>query len=253
MRKLQLVIAFFSLVLVLEVMAAEKPKEECDLKNVVRNGTLAEIHAQIKMGCDINAQNDKGKLTALHAATMAEDVEVMQILIKAGANVNMKDMTGKTALHWAAMFHAPEEAELLLNSGAKVDSLDEKKRTALHMVAMTGVGPAGLLIDKGASLSLKSGNGLTPLHYAVVGGHERMIVLLLKKGARVDVLDSQGRTPLQLAKIYNSESAMELLADPEKAKQKVFKPRKHKHNHKHHDHGPEDEACEPEKEKAAER
>ncbi|MBW1810200.1 MAG: ankyrin repeat domain-containing protein [Deltaproteobacteria bacterium] len=118
--------------------------------------------------------------------------------------------------------------------------------TKLDMVFLT----VSLLIDKGASLSLKSGNGLTPLHYAVVGGHERMIVLLLKKGARVDVLDSQGRTPLQLAKIYNSESAMELLADPEKAKQKVFKPRKHKH--KHHDHEPEDNADEPEKEKAAE-
>lgn len=42
------------------------------------------------------------------------------------------------------------------------------------------------LLEKGAYVNTQ-GNGLAPLHYAVLRGHEAVVRLLLKKGARVNI------------------------------------------------------------------
>ena len=59
--------------------------------------------------------------------------------------------------------------------------------TALHCAARSGKPQAALaLIDRGASLSAKTRNGLTPLHMATQGDHTDCVELLLASNADID-------------------------------------------------------------------
>jgi len=50
----------------------------------------------------VNAEDDKG-ITALHSAAMMGHIEIADLLIAKGADVNAKDeITGWTPLHYAA-------------------------------------------------------------------------------------------------------------------------------------------------------
>jgi ankyrin repeat protein len=50
-------------------------------------------------GADLNAPNDDGE-TPLMRAVMMGDAELVEALVKAGANVNAADKSGKTALDY---------------------------------------------------------------------------------------------------------------------------------------------------------
>lgn len=62
----------------------------------------------------------------------------MEILLKAGVNINMKDDWGSTALY-AAAFHGKEEVvRILLKNGADVDVKVVDGKTPLYIAASNG-------------------------------------------------------------------------------------------------------------------
>lgn len=84
----------------------------------------------INAGADVNAQSVTG-ISALDQAVIrsASNQDQVKLLINAGANVNMRDSSGMTPL-MRAIFQK-ETVELLLNSGADINIRDNKGRTAL--------------------------------------------------------------------------------------------------------------------------
>ena len=95
-----------------------------------------------------------------------------EVLLLAGANVELPDDEGRTALSYAAEAGAKVVVELLINHGACLDGKDEKGRTALSYAAeysTTAYATPGLielLIDRGACLEVEDNTGKTPLWYA---------------------------------------------------------------------------------------
>eukprot|EP00730_Choanoeca_flexa_P004505 TRINITY_DN11715_c0_g1_i15.p2 TRINITY_DN11715_c0_g1~~TRINITY_DN11715_c0_g1_i15.p2 ORF type:complete len:163 (+),score=15.11 TRINITY_DN11715_c0_g1_i15:858-1346(+) len=78
----------------------------------------------ISMGADVNAKvsdswHQHG--TPLHFASRGS-VELTELLLAAGANVNARNQEGNTPLHIA---HSVEVAELLVAAGADIESLNE--------------------------------------------------------------------------------------------------------------------------------
>ena len=53
-----------------------------------------------------------------------------------------------------------------------------------------------LLLDKGAQLEARNGNGNTPLHYAADHGHVEIVRLLCDRGADVEARSNGGWRPL---------------------------------------------------------
>ena len=54
----------------------------------------------------------------------------------------------------------------------------------------------------GASLASVDKEGLTPLSWACLKGHQNVVQFLVEQGAIIDHTDKNGRTPLDLAAFY---------------------------------------------------
>lgn len=89
---------------------------------------------------------------------------------------------------------------LLLNAGAKVETEDDVKETALDEAAFfSGKEAVALLLAHGANVAHKDDVGQTALHRAVDGDKADTVALLLAHGADVNAREDDGETPLAIA------------------------------------------------------
>uniref|UniRef100_A0A0K0F903 ANK_REP_REGION domain-containing protein n=1 Tax=Strongyloides venezuelensis TaxID=75913 RepID=A0A0K0F903_STRVS len=113
----------------------------------------------------------KDNYTALHVAVQNNKPEVVETLIGFGADVHLHGgENGETPLHVAANFHeesATECALMLLKSGAQPNVRMNDGQTSLHVAAKQGIKKMILLLlEEGADPTIVSNNGETPLHIA---------------------------------------------------------------------------------------
>jgi hypothetical protein len=114
--------------------------------------------------------------------------------------VNWKDQAyigdGRTALHQAAANGNVELLELLLSHGAQIDSFNSIGETPLHYAARFGsLKAVKILINEGAWIDQRTKHTrATPLLIASESGHESIIRELLENGAKKDAKDTFGKT-----------------------------------------------------------
>ena len=150
---------------------------------------------------------DRWHRTALHWSVVNQQMEILNVLIEAGASVNGLHMPNKkhnkstslpreAPLHSAARLPANAAAPLLmrlLDASADPNPLDQFGQTPLHVAA--------------------AASGQEPCaRCASVGEGTAAVKALLEAGAKADVVDASGRTARQLAEQQMaSEEVIELL------------------------------------------
>ena len=95
-------------------------------------------------------------------------VECRRLIDTGEANVNEdRDHYGCTALHWASYRGYLEISELLVSSGADVNIRDSDGWTALHCASINGhLKIVQLLLCQGADMSIRASDGRTALDMA---------------------------------------------------------------------------------------
>ena len=148
--------------------------------------------APIKISLDPGATLNFGRgATSLMRAARTNDVEVMRLLLDAGADPSITQADGTTVLMIAAgqglgaprgdgprirvptEVGAVEAVRLLLDRGVPINATSNSGNTALHAAVTRGDSIVKLLAERGADLNAKNKAGLTPLDLALGGGGGR--------------------------------------------------------------------------------
>jgi uncharacterized protein len=142
-------------------------------------------------------------ITPLYLAAVNGNAAIMERLLKAGADPNSTAQEGQTMLMTAALSGKADAVRLLLTRGATVDTKEPYRgQTALMWAAAEGnTAAVDVLLEAGASLTLKSNGGFTPLLFAVRNAHIDTAVTLLKRGANVNDVAPDGSSALSIATV----------------------------------------------------
>jgi uncharacterized protein len=131
-------------------------------------------------------------------AVRADNRTAIETLLRAGADIEVRDAEGKTPLMCATRCGGPKGIERLLAFGADPNAMDNAGATVLMQNDSATV--TRPLLAGGADPNLPHrGDGTTPLMYAAGRGAVPMLHLLLAAGADITATDKQGRTALHHA------------------------------------------------------
>ena len=113
----------------------------------------------------------------------------------AAAETMIRDYLAAAALHQVERVRHFIEIE-----GLHPDSTYRGKPTALcYAVLRPHRNLMGYLLERGADVNRADVCGMTPLHYATMGGCLHCVSFLIGRGARLNDASEDGRTPLALA------------------------------------------------------
>ena len=119
----------------------------------------------IKAGADVNFQDEMGN-TALHAAAANGFADCVQVLIKAGADINKQTNMGLTPLHFTMKYDAADCMELLIKAGADINTSTKFGELPLLLaVTNNAVNCTKVLLQAGADPEAKGSNDIAPCEY----------------------------------------------------------------------------------------
>ncbi|KAH8623206.1 hypothetical protein IG631_22363 [Alternaria alternata] len=191
------------------------------------NGHVAIVKILLDRGAAINSQNPYHN-TPISSAVRSGQTEVVQVLLDAGADRtfhNTGSLDSTTLMSIAVLHERIDMVQLLLAAGVDVNERDEKLHaTALwDAVCFQSVDCVRVLLEAGADPNLPGGTSQTsPLMMACSPYTVNSILvveMLLDAGANVDYVDSNGSTAYDLAKraqnLRVAEYLLERGASPE--------------------------------------
>ncbi|KAL5570430.1 hypothetical protein UlMin_027005, partial [Ulmus minor] len=154
-----------------------------------------------------------------------EGREIVQILLAAGADPTAQDgQHGRTALHTAAMANDVELVKIILEAGVDVNIRNEHNTIPLHVALARGAKSCvGLLLSSGANYNLQDDEGDNAFHIAADAAKmirenlEWLIIMLRRPDAAVEVRNNSGRMLRDfleaLPREWISEDLMEALVN----------------------------------------
>ena len=169
------------------------------------SNSLPCTEALLAAGCDVHTSNSCGR-APLHDATRDGNVDVVDRLIDAGANVNAciycECTTETTApIHIAVNLGRIDLLRRLVQAGADVDAEDDGLQP-IHIAASSGtVDELECLVeaDVHAEAYFWNSYGFRPIHMAASGDNAEALEWLVDAGAIINAALADGRTPLHIA------------------------------------------------------
>jgi len=197
------------------------------VSQMLRAGDLALVKLFEEHGADLLSTDSDGYTPILHAIyVLNEPVEVVDYLLSLGVSPDTKSIHGETAIvgamrnghfktvarlvsagvdeapiAWSPLIRATAvgtaiDVNLELSNAPDLEATDSTGCTALQVALKRGhEAILELLLNAGASVETDTGNGNSPLLFAVEGGSSSLVLRMLRAGCTVD----EDSTPLETA------------------------------------------------------
>jgi ankyrin repeat protein len=163
---------------------------------------------------ELDIVNSPGEWTSLHLAAWNNDVNTIEKLSIAGANVFAKDITGTTPLRRAAVCGNNDAVRALKAAGAGSHISDSISASHAVEAATRGhVRAVKALIEAGVDVSASNEWGWTAIVLAAGKGHIDVVKVLLEAGVDVSSQDQLGRTAIYFAAEKGHVDVVEVLLD----------------------------------------
>ncbi|ELT91296.1 hypothetical protein CAPTEDRAFT_145619, partial [Capitella teleta] len=140
----------------------------------------------------------------------------MRFLIQRGEDVNKQNKYGASPLHLSAALGDIEIVKILLDAGADPNIKDNEAWSPLHYVSASEMFDAlDFMLEQSGDecLNARDKDGSTPLHYAASVGRMKSCEILLKHGCKKSIRDNHGRTACDLAMLFGYVDVVELLRE----------------------------------------
>lgn len=190
-------------------------KEDVDkvLRQAVYNRDLDMVKFALKMGADVDTQNETGHTALTMACNNKASLEIAKFLLENGANIegigkNEPSYDIETPLTYAAMYGELELVKFLLASGADVNRPGGYGRTPLHFTATPSSYWSNdyreivkVLLEHGADPNIANSGGDNPLLEAAWGEEFDMEIaqMLIEYGIDLEFEGPYGGTALSRA------------------------------------------------------
>jgi len=201
-------------------------------KAIVRGFSGKFTAALCEMGANVAAVDSNGASALHHAALLDREDDTIGVLILAGADVNLRDQQGFTPLATAVSRSRYKSARQLLEYGADLGTKLPGEKPILHLaiqerdralcdllieweadieeeyhdhsplvfaITMACFDIAHSLINAGADINRRCGNGNFPLLAAISAEHVALTNQLFELEAAVNVAGSRGYYPIHMA------------------------------------------------------
>ena len=176
------IVAVTAVVLVLSIAAIGAGRHE--MADAVMRGNRAAVRTLLQQKADVNDPQVDGA-TALHWAVYQDDLETADLLIRAGAKIDVTNREGVTPIAMASLYGNVSMINKLLKAGADAKQRDSNGQTLLMLAARNGEPEAiDVLIAAGAEVNAKETvRGTTALMWAAEQKHPGAVKALLNGGA----------------------------------------------------------------------
>ncbi len=196
--------------IILFQLSAFKGGDDWNLVTATEHGAAVVVQSLIEQGEDVNLTLQR---TPLHVAADQGDMEIVDLLLVNGADVDTPNHSGQVPLFLAIRKGHLEIAWQLINAGAEPPATTDSGYTLL-MVAVRAedLELVRWLLDNGSPVNAvrPDGNRITALMMAADEGDEAAVQLLLEYGADPSITNRDGDTALNLA---DSDAIREMLSE----------------------------------------
>lgn len=195
-----------------EEMSAMLLDADCPLYHSVFTRNIELVKMVCEKRGDVDETDDNG-YSALHAAMYEGDVNLVTCLLELGADLKKSlnrsfalHYAVRNVFKKGCSNGYYEVLEYLLKNGADIDQQDENGKTLLHEAANAGNRRlVKLLLDNGADVGIKDKDNNGVLHFASKRDDNKLLKLLMDTGRlNVNISNNHGSTPLHVATRYLS-------------------------------------------------
>ena len=158
-----------------------------DIHEAAKTGDIDRLKKILSENPSLVNSQDKDKMTPLHHAIDARNVEAASLLIGHGADVNAVNYKTETPLHLAAYEGNAGAVKLLLEHNADITMREMRDRIPLFLACNWGndLETVRLLIDAGSDVNDKNSRGEIVLVSTLYYGKREIIDLLIDRGATI--------------------------------------------------------------------
>ncbi|GKS78983.1 hypothetical protein wHma_09900 [Wolbachia pipientis] len=208
-----------------------------DFTHAIENDDFKRLEEYIDQHIDKYNVNREllDKLPLLSWAACKNSVNVAQLLLSIGADIDIRCDQNWTPLHYAVSAGQYDMVRFLVNQGASILAKDNNVKTPLRIVNELGntevanflrakldkylfsaierkdIRKVSDFLDGGANIEAKGINNQTPLCVASCKGNLYVLKLLLSRNTKVNVQDDSRKTPLHYAAREGHSDVAELL------------------------------------------